>query len=403
MCNFCSLHALDDERLNAMTDKGAPVTVTWAFKAPYELLADEGLATPALRQAAREAAKELEKVAGIQMVEVDDFSFAMIDIAINTGPEPISFAYLPLVNDYFASTQSDLIMYDGFTDYSRGSVGFEFLLHEFGHAVGLDHPFEGPNVVDPSLDNTSNTVMSYTKKGGYKDIFKWMDRDALQDLYGAPDELDAFTAWYDRDFAVMYIRGSPVAQELLAVNDDTFMRAGGGDDTLWGRDGYDTLIGEKGDDLISGLWGDDVLIGRQGDDTLKGAWLDDVLIGNRGNDWLFGGADFDLLDGGAGRDRLHGGSGDDTLFGGLGRDTLIGADGADTFVVGWKSGRDVINDFDPSSGDQLDVSAFEISRAEALARLTISGADDLVFAIGKMSVTLAGGASLSPSQDMFVV
>jgi Ca2+-binding RTX toxin-like protein len=52
------------------------------------------------------------------------------------------------------------------------------------------------------------------------------------------------------------------------------------DDTIWGSDGDNKLIGYSGDDTIWGGLGDDNLIGDKGDDTLNGGpggW--DRLVG----------------------------------------------------------------------------------------------------------------------------
>ncbi|MFI3123508.1 MAG: matrixin family metalloprotease, partial [Methylococcales bacterium] len=57
--------------------------------------------------------------------------------------------------------------------------GYETLLHEIGHALGLKHPFETPNKLEKDLDNTNNTVMSYTYKGDYKTEFQSYDLAAL--------------------------------------------------------------------------------------------------------------------------------------------------------------------------------------------------------------------------------
>lgn len=69
-----------------------------------------------------------------------------------------------------------------------GSIGYETLLHEIGHSLGLWHPFEGSPHSTENLpaaqDNTNNTVMSYTQVGGNKTTFQAYDLMALTWIYG---------------------------------------------------------------------------------------------------------------------------------------------------------------------------------------------------------------------------
>lgn len=46
------------------------------------------------------------------------------------------------------------------SDRNAGPSMFILLLHEIGHAMGMDHPHEGI-LLDPALDDHSQTVMSY--------------------------------------------------------------------------------------------------------------------------------------------------------------------------------------------------------------------------------------------------
>jgi len=177
-----------------------------------------------------------------------------------------------------------------------------------------------------------------------------------------------------------------------------------GDDTLLGGPGNDRLFGRAGDDVIKGGAGRDVMFGGAGDDEIhygKGDFFWDNgtprNIGGSGVDTLvveagsrfntsalskygfekFIGADKDdrvigdsgkvdyVLKGGGGNDFLKGNAGTDTLIGGAGNDRLdpgassggvqklSGQAGNDTYVVTSKSGRVDIVELAGNGNDKL--------------------------------------------------
>jgi Ca2+-binding RTX toxin-like protein len=120
------------------------------------------------------------------------------------------------------------------------------------------------------------------------------------------------------------VEGTDEAETIDRGTEDDLVFAGGGNDTLEGRPGFDILLGDDGDDEING--------GPQGD----------VLAGGAGNDLMFGGFAGDALVGGSGDDTGYGGGGDDELFGISGVDSLFGG-----------SGNDLVSGFDVTE-DELD-------------------------------------------------
>ena len=84
-------------------------------------------------------------------------------------------AYVFLDNAEFASYNDHPV---------AGNVGYQVLLHEIGHALGLGHPFEAPYVLPAEQDSTENTVMSYAWDGDPKSTFQAYDLLALRWIYG---------------------------------------------------------------------------------------------------------------------------------------------------------------------------------------------------------------------------
>ena len=68
-----------------------------------------------------------------------------------------------------------------------------------------------------------------------------------------------------------------------------------------------------------------------GNDTVYGTDAADSILGGSGNDVLYGYDGDDYLDGGVGIDQIFGGDGVDSILGGLGQDTLNGGSGNDVF------------------------------------------------------------------------
>lgn len=122
------------------------------------------------------------------------------------------------------------------------------------------------------------------------------------------------------------------------------IRLDDGDDQAFGGNGNDFLRGDGGHDLIVGGGGNDWLYGDSGDDLVLGGSGHDEMHGGRGNDRVNGGAGQDTLYAGEGHDALRGGSGDDQLFGGVGNDRLDGEVGDDRLGGGY--GHDVLNGHD---------------------------------------------------------
>lgn len=402
MCNFCSVIAGGNYRLNGMAETGTPVVVSYGFSSNAELGSGLIAADLKLREAARTAAEHIGSVAGMVMVEVDAAVAPMIEVRYNTLNNGVSYATYPYSSAAVIDTASEVSMSTWFSSFAVGTFGYEILLHEFGHAFGLKHPFETPNALDPALDNTDNTVMSYTTVSGPQPGFQEYDRAALQALYGADAAFAGASVRFNENSGFVHYLGTGGENTLVGVNSSNFMAGRGGGDTLTGRDGDDIIRGNAGDDSVAGHGGNDELNGDSGNDWVNGGNGHDILRGGFGADRLRGGNGRDTLSGGDGDDVLRGQGGRDWLIGGGGDDTMFGGGGGDRFIVTATPGTDVIEDFDGTEGDRLAVHRLEISASEALARLTPRG-DDMVFDTGAGDLVLAGEANTAFFADDFIV
>jgi len=166
-----------------------------------------------------------------------------------------------------------------------------------------------------------------------------------------------------------------------------------------------------------------------GDDTITLSPFDDpaddtqFVRGYGGKDVIIGGAGKDRLNGNGDDDQLFGGIGNDALLGEIGADTLQGDSGADSFL--YKSvlqspagiGRDTITDFDPASGDVINLGsidanpstpvddkfkfigteAFSGSATKGQVRFTTIGSD------GLLAINVAGGVDpLAPEMEILL-
>ena len=117
--------------------------------------------------------------------------------------------------------------------------------------------------------------------------------------------------------------------------------------------------------------------------TINGLNTDDTIIGGKGDDILYGNKGNDAIYGGSGNDTLHGDAGDDILDGGAGDDRIEGGAGSDTYMFGRGSGKDIVENYDETSG-RVDIIKIKngVSRDDLLVkRVQIDGFDGLLLEI----------------------
>lgn len=210
--------------------------------------------------AARAAFSYLQQVTGIQFVETTNGSNAQIHLAnldlegsqttglcswngpysyIGTnvvGYKPNAYVYLDNV-EWNAQNSNPL----------PGSQGYQTLLHELGHALGLKHPFHEADEQDHvhlpfQQDNTSNTIMSYTDAGGPYSTFSPYDIAALNWLYGGDGLGGALGIGAEGRF----ITGTTGADRITGTTGNDRIVVLGGNDIVDGGGGTDTVVFSRG-------------------------------------------------------------------------------------------------------------------------------------------------------------
>ncbi|WP_333838103.1 M10 family metallopeptidase [Novosphingobium sp.] len=234
----------------------------------------------------------------------------------------------------------------GTTSYAVNTYNFTAMMHEIGHALGLDHPSSG-NVIPAGYDVRNYTIMSYNDPYGVyaynpaKQDFDYIiqtpmvyDIAAIQAIYGANMAYHAGDNTYAYDpahpfYATIWDAGGNDTIDLrsfkqgcwvdlhpgaysslgftnVAVSDNLGIAYGVTIERLLGGSGADTLVGNDALNRIYGNGGNDKIYGYGGNDRLSGGAGDDILSGGEGNDMFLAGDD-------TGNDRYVGGPGNDLV------------------------------------------------------------------------------------------
>jgi serralysin len=403
---------------------GTAVTVTYSFMAGVPAGYENpdhhpGFSTfdVAMQAGARRALASWAAIANLTFTEVSDAGAGgeirfgretMTDIGGYAYPPAFSYILNPLtgiitainpvpwMGDIYISTAADN------DDMAAGAYGFHVLLHELGHAIGLQHPFEGADPLAAAQDNLRYTIMAYEVPAdltivtvtGEAGSYSWR----VTDLYPSTPML------YDIA-AAQYLYGANTATNggdtryAWAANPRLL-------ETIWDGGGIDTIdtsnqILPSLIDLNEGHFSSIAMRLTEADRRLEIPAFATAAPtpGYSGVDNLAiafgamienakGGAGHDRLIGNAVANRLEGGAGSDTLEGGAGADTLIGGTGDDSYLV--DSQADVIFENSGEGTDTVTTTAGFYLYANIERLILAEGAGD-IFGVGNAEANLVTG------------
>lgn len=250
------------------------------------------------------ALRTWSSVANISFQQVSETTESVGDIRIAysyaVGDSSWGYAWYPSdspwAGDVWMNRKS--VLDESNATFAPGSIDFENLIHEFGHAIGLKHPgnynaggggAEGPYITQ-TLDKVNYTIMSYTEAD-------WKDADGNGIFPRTPGVYDVR--------AIQYLYG---VNTTTNVGDTTYTFSASSlrGETLWDAGGTDTM--NAGDfttavqiDLTDGHYSSVGLennIGIAFDAVIEGA------VGGSGNDTLIGNKFSNSLTGGEGSDKF---------------------------------------------------------------------------------------------------
>ena len=361
----------------------------------YGEAANNFAALNAAQQAAvRSALTSFASVANFTFTEVTESAtqHATLRFAQSDLP-PTAWAYFPS-----SAAQGGDAWFNRSSGYYgspyKGNYAHTTVLHEIGHAVGLEHAHEH-YVMPVNRDSMEYTVMSYrsyiggsTTSGytnetwGYAQSLMMYDIAAVQHIYGANYNTNQGNSNYSWNPAngEMFING--VGQGAPGGN-RVFL-------TVWdggGRDCYNlsNYTNAVAIDLRPGFWsaisatqvaklrydGSQIASGNIANALLHDGDLRSLVedaIGGTAGDSIVGNVAVNALYGLAGNDSLYGGEGDDALIGGIGADRLDGGGGLDTAFYSQAAATNVIT----GAGVIVDLATPGLNSGEAAGDLYVS-------------------------------
>ncbi len=358
----------------------------------------------------------IEPLINLDFVEVPDTesNYGQIRYMFSNGPsddDAYAYAYFPL--DLFSGQLNDIggdVHLDPADDRDfqagPGTYGFETLVHETLHALGLKHPGNYDNDDEPPYlpegeDNTTNTVMSYNEDYNSTATPMPYDIKALQYVYGARS-FNAENTTYSFDTVYKYTDGSRTWGSVTTPMRLTLWDSGGKNILDFSRLAYDAS-GYRFDLNQGGILTSQSAYNKSSyyvsqkfyDTSAYGTAIAYAVTiknanGSSSNDRIIGNAIANFLRGGNGNDHLSGGKGNDYLDGGTGNDRMYGGTDNDSYWV--DSRGDAITEY-ANEGIDLVYSSISYTLGANLENLTLRGSTAIDGTGNTLNNTITGNAA----------
>ncbi|GIL39479.1 DUF4214 domain-containing protein [Roseiterribacter gracilis] len=357
--SFFGVVAPGTPRWNSTAGVGTPISITYAFRdvAPTSYpTSDNGDPTTTfapLSTAARNEVRSLiayvGSITGIRFTEVPDSPNATIEIGSFTFTSTFTgYAYYPNGSPTAPSgTGGDIwINRTEVSPVGPGTFFDQLFLHEFGHALGLKHPFVGTTAEQliTSFDRVEYTLMTYQNYGDlsqnlvprwtgsnvatswlYRSDYGLLDVEALTYLYGSSSTANTSDNTYRFDttavFQTIVDRGGHDTIDTSALNLPSVIDLTPGHLSSIGirtqadwlnilaaqgmpssaRTTINNFLSQHTTELFTGLGDVSINADTTIEDAIGGS-AGDSILGNDANNKLTGGGGNDAIDGGAGID-----------------------------------------------------------------------------------------------------
>ncbi|NRR32299.1 DUF4214 domain-containing protein [Oxalobacteraceae bacterium] len=311
-----SIDALARASWNDAPGSGAALTFSFLETLPADATRKDAFGfmpmTEVQRSAAREALSVWSTVANVSFTEVANDGNVQLGSNDQSAVNSNAYAYYPKANGTAQLFLSTAVAAN--TSFAIGSKGWETMLHEIGHNLGLKHPGDydssGFNKVGPWLpektDNNDYSVMSYNNGFSYKQTKLHSatpmvyDIQALQYLYGANTSYRTGDDVYhiqasDAPFCIWDAGGSDTLDfSACSQASSISLRAGGFSASASGVTNVSIAYGVTIESVIAGS-GDAKIYANDAGNSITGGTGDDVIYVGAGNDRIDGGAGADTV------------------------------------------------------------------------------------------------------------